>query len=143
MHDAWKWNWLFTHYIYACADINKYVQFKIRIIQYDLNNLDIRRYIRIVQVRGVFFLICLDVTKFPLVMRVSYCSKLFHIIHSYLFTSIQIAPAQPMQKQWTFSLKKHFTIFLKPKKDINKNQKLHDKSRCSICYLDKHGILLS
>ena len=65
--------------------MNTYIKFKIRNFKYDLNNLDIRRYIRIVEVRGVFFLICLDVTKFPLVMRVSYCSKLFHIIHSYLF----------------------------------------------------------
>ena len=76
---------LIIYALYASAYINTYVQFKIRTIKYDLNNLDIRRYIRIVQVRGVFFLICLDVTKFPLVMRVSYCSKSYSTSFIHIF----------------------------------------------------------
>ena len=67
------------------AYMNTYIKFKIRNFKYDLNNLDIRRYIRIVEVRGVFFLICLDVTKFPLVMRVSYCSKSYFTSFIHIF----------------------------------------------------------
>ena len=102
----------------------------IRNIQYDFNNLDIRRYIRIVEVRGVFFLICLDVTKFPLVMRVSYCSKSYFtsFIHIFLLPYI-LRQFNQCKNNENFHWKKHFTKCLKSKNAINKNLKLHDISR--------------
>ena len=99
-----KMKLIFLRIIFAY--MNTYIKFKIRNFKYDLNNLDIRRYIRIVEVRGVFFLICLDVTKFPLVMRVSYCSKSYFTSFIHIFFLFPYILRQLNQCKNKFSLKK-------------------------------------